>query len=48
MQKYLDLIQSAEDLDALNRIIEQAADDDGLTNAEYCQVYEAAITAAHG
>lgn len=48
MQKYIDRVRAAEDLDTLDRITEQAANDDTLTNEEYTEVYSAALRKAQG
>lgn len=43
-QNYVDMINGADGIiDELNDIIEQAANDDGLTNDEYCELYDMAI-----
>jgi len=48
MEKYLVQLAGADSLDALNTIIEIAADDDTLTNAEYALIYNAALDAVRG
>ena len=44
--KYLKRIQGADSLDALDEIMEAAANDDTLTNEEYTQLYSQALSIA--
>ena len=39
MNKYADRIERAQDFEALCNIVEEAADDMNITNADYCRVY---------
>lgn len=43
MEKYIELIRDAENLDDLDQVIEIAAHDDGITHAEYCKLYKLAM-----
>lgn len=45
MEKYLVQLAGVDSLEALNAIIELAANDDALTNAEYTLIYNAALGA---
>ena len=46
VNEYVDWIAVASSLDELERIIEEAAADDSLTNAEYTALYDRALTIA--
>ena len=46
MELYKELIESAEDFDALCGIVEDAADDTNITNEDYCAVYALCVNAA--
>lgn len=46
MKKYLEKIEAAQTLDELDDIIEGAAFDEVLTNAEYSETYSKALTKA--
>lgn len=46
MELYKELIESAADFDELCNIVEEAADDERITNEEYCRVYNACVDAA--
>ena len=43
MKVYLEKIKASQTLDELNDIIETAAFDESLTNAQYCQIYSEAV-----
>lgn len=43
MAKWIELIEKTDDLMGLTDIIENAANDDTITNAEYCKLYDMAI-----
>lgn len=45
---YMDEIEAADTLDELDRITEQAANDDTLTGEEYTEIYSAAMRKAQG
>lgn len=47
MEKYLERIKSAQHDYTLDEIVEQAAYDDSLTNAEYCTIYQAGLDKYH-
>lgn len=40
MNIYAERIDAAKSLEELENIIEEAADDDWITNEEYCRVYD--------
>ena len=46
--RYMDEIEAADTLDELDRITEQAANDDTLTGEEYTEIYSAAMRKAQG
>lgn len=46
MENYMDKIKAADTLDELDRITEQAANDDSLTGEEYTEIYSAALRKA--
>lgn len=46
MSNYADRIDSAQDFEALCKIVEEAADDMNITNEDYCAVYTACVDAA--
>jgi len=46
MELYKELIESAADFDALCGIVEDAADDEAITNEEYCSVYTLCVNKA--
>lgn len=46
MELYKELIESAADFDALCNIVENAADDEGITNEDYCAVYTLCVNRA--
>lgn len=46
MSIYADRINAAQDFDALCNIVEAAADDMNITNEDYCDVYDLALTKA--
>ena len=46
MEIYTEKIKDAQDFEALCNIIEEAADDMSITNADYCRVYSACVNAA--
>ena len=46
MAYYIELISKAEDFEALCSIVEEAADDTGITNEEYCNVYARCVNKA--
>ena len=46
MSNYADRIEAAQDFETLCNIIEDAADDMNITNADYCRVYNACVDAA--
>lgn len=46
MKSYLEKIGTAETLDELDTLVESAAFDEILTNAEYSSIYSAALTKA--
>lgn len=43
MSDYITLIEVAYDIEALNKIVEMAANDDGITNDEYELIYQTAV-----
>lgn len=43
---YIEMINAAQDFETLCNIIEDAADDNGITNEEYCLVYNACVNRA--
>lgn len=45
--KYISIISRAESMDDLNFILEIACQDEDLTNAEYCSIYDAATAKAY-
>lgn len=45
--KYISIISRAESMDDLNFILEIACQDEDLTNAEYCSIYDTATTKAY-
>jgi len=46
MEIYKEMIAAAQDFDALCKIVEQAADDERITNEDYCAVYTLCVNAA--
>lgn len=46
MEIYADRIAAAQDFEALCNIVEDAADDERITNEEYRAVYDLALTKA--
>lgn len=46
MENYMEKIKAADTLDELDRITEQAANDDRLTGEEYTEIYSAALRKA--
>lgn len=46
MKKYLEKIKAAQTIDELDAIVESAAFDENLTDAEYCDIYSNALTKA--
>lgn len=46
MEIYTEKIAAARDFEALCDIIEEAADDERITNAVYCDVYALCVNAA--
>lgn len=46
MEIYTDRINNAQDFEALCNIVEEAADDMNISNADYCRVYGACVNAA--
>ena len=46
MEIYKEKIDSATDFDALCAIVESAADDDFITNEDYCAVYALCLNKA--
>lgn len=42
MEIYKEMIAAAQDFETLCNIVEQAADDMNITNADYCRVYDMA------
>ena len=46
MELYKELIESAQDFEALCNIVEKAADDERITNEDYCAVYTLCVNAA--
>lgn len=46
MKKYLEKIGTAQTLEELDVIIEEAAFDENITNAEYSSIYSEALTKA--
>lgn len=46
MEIYKEKIDSADSFDALCAIVESAADDDFITNEEYCAVYALCLNKA--
>ena len=46
MEIYKEKIDSASDFDALCDIVESAADDDSITNEDYCAVYALCLNKA--
>ena len=47
MEIYKEKIDSADSFDALCAIVESAADDDFITNEDYCAVYALCLNKAH-
>lgn len=41
--EYINLIQAADSIEALERIVDIAANDDTITNAEYEFIYQTAV-----
>lgn len=46
MDIYKEKIAAAQDFDALCNIVEEAADDERITNEDYCAVYTLCVNAA--
>ena len=46
METYTEKIDSAQNYEALCKIVEEAADDMNITNADYCRVYSLCLTRA--
>lgn len=46
MDIYKEKIAAAQDFETLCNIVEEAADDMNITNADYCRVYNACVDAA--
>lgn len=46
MENYREKIAAAQDFDALCNIVEEAADDERITNEDYCAVYTLCVNAA--
>lgn len=46
MENYRDKIAAARDFDDLCNIVEEAADDERITNEDYCAVYTLCVNAA--
>lgn len=46
MEIYKEKIDSAQTFDELCNIVESAADDDGITNEDYCAVYALCLNKA--
>lgn len=46
MDIYKEKIAAARDFDALCNIVEEAADDERITNEDYCAVYTLCVNAA--
>lgn len=46
MEIYTEKIAAAQDFEALCNIVEEAADDERITNEDYCAVYDACVCAA--
>lgn len=46
MELYKEKIEAAQDFEALCNIVEDAADDMNITNADYCRVYNACVDKA--
>lgn len=46
MSNYADRIEAAQDFETLCNIVEDAADDMNITNADYCRVYNACLNRA--
>lgn len=46
--KYMDRINGAKSMDDLDSIIEEASNDDSMSNKEYEQLYAAALSRAQG
>lgn len=46
MEIYKEKIDSADSIDALCAIVESAADDDSITNEDYCAVYALCLNKA--
>lgn len=46
MEIYTEKIAAAADFEALCNIVEDAADDDSITNEIYCAVYDLALSRA--
>lgn len=46
MNEYLERIKTAESLDELDSIVEEASFDDSLTNSEYEEIYVAGLSKA--
>lgn len=47
MNRWLTLLESATNADEINDIIELVAFDDGISNDDYCQLYDVAICRVH-
>ena len=46
MSYYIERINKAEDFETLCNIVEEAADDTGITNEDYCDVYARCLNKA--
>lgn len=46
MSYYIERIDKAKDFETLCNIVEEAADDTGITNEDYCNVYARCVNKA--
>lgn len=46
MEIYKEMIAAAQDFETLCNIVEEAADDERITNEDYCAVYTLCVNAA--
>ena len=46
MEMYKEKIKAAQDFEELCNIVEDAADDEWITNEDYCALYNAAVNRA--
>ena len=48
IEGYLERLRKATSISELNDVVDEAANDDGLTNGEYEEVYTESLNIVHG